>query len=789
MSTKRREFLKAAAETAALVAAGLTGPGARLLQASDEKDDTAWKKGVCRFCGTGCGVLVGVRRNRVVAVQGDPQNPVNRGLLCVKGYYVPLALYGADRLTRPQIRKNGRLVTATWDEALDLVARRFLDTIKAKGPEAVAIYGSGQWTIPEGYAALKWFKAGLGSGNVEANARLCMASAVAGFLTTFGSDEPSGCYDDLDVADTFVLWGSNMAEMHPVLFSRIVDRKAKEPGVKLVDISVRRTRTTEPADMFVTIAPQGDLALANGIAYCLLRDGKIDKDFVERHVVFKKGKTGLGYGLDDAPANAKAAADRLGFKDEAKTIGFDEYKAFLADYTPEKVSELSGVPGGQVEELAKLYGDPQRRVVSLWTMGVNQHTRGTWMNNLIYNLHLLTGKFAKPGQTALSLTGQPSACGTVREVGTVNNRLPADMVVTNPEHVQKAAQIWKVPPEKIPARPGWDAVETFRALDRGDVRALWIQTTNPMQTLPNVERYRKACLRDDTFVVVSEVYPTATTEVADVVLPSAMWVEREGMYGNTERRTQHWDKMVDPPGQARPDLWQIVEVARRTGHGPLFEYAEVRSGAKSLEQALYEEYRTFTVGTGKDVATYEDLRAARGLRWPVVDGRETKRRYVEGDDPYVPAGTGVQFYKNKADGARAVVWARPYEAPPEVPDKEYPFWLCTGRVLEHWHTGTMTRRVPELHRAQPRAFVEIHPEDAQALGVSDGNPVRIVSRRGALVVPASVGGRSVPRRGLVFVPFFDESMLINEVTLDAYCPISREPDYKKCAVRLEKVRA
>jgi nitrate reductase NapA len=274
--------------------------------------------------------------------------------------------------------------------------------------------------------------------------------------------------------------------------------------------------------------------------------------------------------------------------------------------------------------------------------------------------------------------------------------------------------------------------------------------------------------------------------VADVVLPSAMWVEKEGMFGNTERRTQHWVQMIDPPGEARPDLWQIVEVARRMGHGALFDYPEVAAGRQSLEQALYEEYRQFTLGTGKDVASYEQLRAARGLRWPVVEGRETRRRYVEGEDPYVPKGARIRFYKNKADDGRAVVWARPYEPPPESPDAEYPFWLCTGRVLEHWHTGSMTRRIPELHRAVPEAFVEIHPEDARGLGIGDGQPVRIVSRRGACVLPASIGGRSVPRRGLVFVPFFDEARLINDVTLDAYCPISRQPDYKKCAVRLEK---
>lgn len=778
MSTGRREFLKRSVETAALIAAGAAWPGCGA-PPEDADSGITWSKAPCRFCGTGCGTLVGTRGGRAVAVQGDPKNPVNKGLLCVKGYHVALALYGEDRLIRPQIRKNGRLEDASWDEALDLVATRFKEAHDEGGPEAVAIYGSGQWTIPEGYAALKWFKGGWGSNMVEANARLCMASAVTGFMTTFGSDEPSGCYDDLDEGDTFVLWGSNMAEMHPVLYSRIVDRKARQDFVKIVDISVRRTRTTEQADLYVEMVPQGDLALANGIAHCLVRDGKVDEDYVKKHVVFKKGKTDIGYGL----------VDKVRFKDQPERISFAEYAASLKEYTPERASELSGVPAAQIEELAKLYGDPDRKVVSLWTMGVNQHTRGTWMNNLIYNLHLLTGKFAKPGQTALSLTGQPSACGTVREVGTLAHRLPADMVVMNPEHVAKTAKIWGVPEEAIPTKPGWDTVEMFRAMDRGEIKAMWIQTTNPMQTMPNLKRYREAAEKEQSFIVVSEVYPTATTAVADVVLPAALWIEREGVFGNTERRTQHWDQLVDPPGDARADLWQLIEVARRTGHGSLFEYPEVESGEKTIEQALYDEYREFTVGTGKDVAEYEQLKMAPGLRWPVVDGRETKRRYVEGDDPYVPKGAGIKFYKNKKDDGRAVVWVRPFEPAPEIPDEEYPFWLCTGRVLEHWHTGTMTRRIPELHRAQPRSFVEIHPEDARELGISDGNPVKIVSRRGSLVVPASVEGRSIPQRGLVFVPFFDESMMINDVTLDSYCPISKEPDYKKCAVRLERVSA
>ncbi|MFQ5738825.1 MAG: molybdopterin-dependent oxidoreductase [Acidobacteriota bacterium] len=774
----RRSFLERSALVFSGVALAGLLPGCNSASERDLATDGSleWHKGVCRFCGTGCGVLVGTRHDKVVALQGDPKNSVNRGLLCVKGYYSPEILYGKDRLLYPQIRKNGRLQSASWEEALELIAQRWQELLRSHGPDAISFYGSGQWTIPEGYAALKFMKGGIGSNQLEANARLCMASAVTGFMTTFGSDEPAGCYDDIDEATVFVLWGSNMAEMHPVLYSRISDRKARQKWVKLVDLSVRRTRSTEHADLFLQFKPNSDLALANAVAHCLVRDGKIDRDFLARHVVLKKGRTQIGYGLEDG----------FRFKDEPQPISFDEYRRFLNDYSPQRVSRISGVAAEKIEQLAALYGDPDTRVMSFWTMGVNQHTRGTWMNNLIYNLHFLTGKFCKPGSTALSLTGQPSACGTVREVGTVANRLPADRVVTNPEDVKLASKIWNVPVEKINTRPGWDAVEMFRALDRGEIKTMWIQVTNPMQSLPKVSRYREACLRPDNFIVVSDVYPTATTEVADVVLPSAMWVEKEGIYGNTERRTQYWPRMVSPPGQARSDVWQIVEVARRMGMGPLFDFSQVQEGKWTLERALYEEYRRFTLGTGKDVAEFDQLVRARGVRWPVVNGRETARRYLEGEDPYVPKGAGVKFYKNKKEKGRAVLWARPYEEPPESPDQEYPFWLCTGRVLEHWHTGSMTRRVPELYRAVPRAFVEIHPEDAKRIGVSDGDAVRLSSRRGECVLPASIDGRSIPQRGLVFVPFFDESQLINLLTLDAYCPISKEPDYKKCAVKIEQ---
>ncbi|GAB4302196.1 MAG: periplasmic nitrate reductase subunit alpha [Desulfuromonadia bacterium] len=769
MDVSRRDFLKAAAAAAALATVSRTANPLDAEGATDASGIT-WGKAPCRFCGTGCGVLVGVKNGKIVATKGDPAAPVNKGLNCIKGYFLSKILYGKDRLTKPLIRKGNRMVEASWDEAMDLIASRFKESIAKHGPDSVAIYGSGQWTVFEGYAAAKLFKGGIGTNNIEPNARLCMASAVAGFMTTFASDEPMGCYDDLDKGDTYFLWGANMAECHPVLFSRLIDNRLKNPRVKIIDFGTRYTRTSQMADKYIRFKPQTDLALLNAIAHVIVKEKLYDEDFIRKHVVFKQGKTNIGYGLED----------RFKFNDEPKGMTFEEYKKFLEPYTPEYVSRLSGVPAETIVEVARLYADKSRKVNSLWTMGFNQHTRGTWVNNLVYNVHLLTGKICRPGENPMSLTGQPSACGTAREVGTFTHRLPADMVVMNPEHRAKAEKIWGVPSGKIPSKPTYNATEMFRALDRGDIKVIWIQVTNPFQSLPNLNRYRKGARKGDgRFVIVSDMYPTRSTELADVILPSASWVEKEGMFGNAERRTQHWFKLVDPPGEAKSDLWQTIELAKRLGYGHLFPYRHV-------EKEMWEEYRKFNEGVGKDLAPYEAYTKARGLRWPVVNGKETLYRYAEGYDPYVKKGEGIKFYKNKKDDGKAVIWARPYEPPAESPDSRYPFWLCTGRVLEQWHTGTMTGRVPELKRAYGSAVCEIHPEDAKKLGIKHGGKVKITSRRGSIVMTADLRGRGRAEKGSVFVAFFDESKLINELCIDAYCPISGEPDFKKCAVRIEK---
>jgi nitrate reductase NapA len=789
VAVSRRDFIKiASASAVGLASFGLVGDLTR--GDVDEKglEDVVWDKAPCRFCGTGCSALVGVRDNEIVAVKGDPESPVNRGLLCAKGYRLNKIHSAVDRLRKPLIRVSPKSVTegaefreASWEETLDLIAERFQAAIDQFGPDSVAMFGSGQWTVWEGYASAKLFKGGLRTNNLECNARHCMASAVAGFMTSFGMDEPMGCYDDFEQADAFILWGANMAEMHPRLWARVSQRKLKSPDTKIVNLTVFTNRTSLMADREVIFTPQSDLAIANGIANLLVQRGKVNRRFVKKNI---------GYGLEDG----------FSFQEAAREVSFEEFAAHVAAYTPEHVQEISGVSPEVLSELADIYGDPATKVMSLWTMGVNQHTRGTWMNNLIYNLHLLTGKIAEPGNSPYSLTGQPSACGTAREVGTFAHRLPADMVVANAEHRRKAEEIWGLPEGTISPKVGYHTVAMMRAMDRGDIRVFWSMCANPFQDMPKLDRYRSAAQSEDVFVIVSDVYPNRSSELADVILPTAMWVEKEGAYGNAERRTHFWRKMLDAPGESKSDLWQIIEVAKRLGLGGLFDYdagafpAPERKPSDAsetagfhMEKALWEEYRLFGKDHGHDLAPFDLYHQTRGLRWPVVDGQETRWRYNEKYDPYVPKGTGINFYGNAANGGKAVVWLRDYEPAAEEPDATYPFWLCTGRVLEHWHSGTMTRRVPSLYKAYPHATVAMHRDDAAGYGFADGERVRVSSRRGSVEALLEVGGRVKPQKGMVFVPWFDEDVMINKVTLDAFCPISKQPDFKKCAVKVEKI--
>jgi len=834
MKLNRRNFIKTNAIAATAAAAGITIPGISAAAAKSGSNKIRWDKAACRFCGTGCSVLVGTKEGRVVATQGDPDAPVNRGLNCIKGYFLSKIMYGKDRLTKPLLRmtdgkydKEGDFAEISWDQAFDIMAVKFKEALKKKGPTSVGMFGSGQWTIWEGYAASKLFKAGLRTNNLDPNARHCMASAVGAFMRAFGADEPMGCYDDLEHADAFVLWGANMAEMHPILWSRLSDTRLTKEGSSVHVLSTFKHRCFDLADNGMVFTPQTDLAIANYIAHYIIETKSYNEDFIGDNVNFTKTVTDIGYGLRPEHPLEKAKTGKGG---KLTKISFEEYKKSVAKYDLEYTSKLSGVPKENLLKLAKIYADPKKKVTSFWTMGFNQHTRGVWVNGLVYNIHLLMGKISEPGNSPFSLTGQPSACGTAREVGTFAHRLPADLVVKVKGHRDFAEKIWKLPEGTIPPKPGYHAVLQNRMLKDGKLNAYWVMCNNNVQAAPNFNEETYPGYRNpENFIVVSDPYPTVTAIAGDLILPTAMWTEKEGAYGNAERRTQFWRQQVKAPGEAKSDLWQLVEFSKRfkveevwpadliakqpsvkgkTLYEVLFKNGQVDKYPKQqvtdsrgnkydnsemddfgfyLQKGLFEEYRRFgTEGPkkGHDLGEFDAYHKARGMRWPVVKGKETLWRYREGYDPFVKKGEGVKFY-GKKDGKANIIFA-PFEPAAESPDKEYDLWLSTGRVLEHWHSGSMTRRVPELYRAFPDAVMFMHPNDAKKRGLRRGMTAKVASRRGDISLKVETRGRNRPPEGLVFVPWFDAGRLINKLTLDATDPLSKETDYKKCAVKVEK---
>ncbi|MES9959774.1 MAG: nitrate reductase catalytic subunit NapA [Sedimenticola sp.] len=854
MKLTRRDFVKSNAVAAAAAAAGVTLPAIKTATAA-EGDDLRWDKIACRFCGTGCSVLVGVKDGKMMASQGDPDAPVNKGLNCIKGYFLPKIMYGKDRLTQPLLRKkngvydkNGNFEPVSWDEAFKTMAEKWV-TARKKGAKGIGMFGSGQWTVWEGYAASKLLKAGFRSNSLEPNARHCMASAVAAFIRGFGIDEPMGCYDDLEHADAFVLWGANMAEMHPILWSRLTDTRLTKEGCEVHVLSTFEHRCYELADNGMVFAPQTDLAIANYIANYIIQNKAYNKDFLDKHVNFTKTATDIGYGLRATDPREKAAKNRNSGK--LTKISFEEYAKEVAPYTLEKASQMSGVPKKNLERLAKAYADPNKKVTSFWTMGMNQHTRGVWINGLVYNIHLLTGKIAEPGNSPFSLTGQPSACGTAREVGTFTHRLPADLVTKKDAHCKFAEKVWKLPAGTIPRANGKTdgadqsdisgkpmgktlihAVAMHRALKDGVMNTFWVMCNNNMQAAANINDESWPGWRNpDNFITVSDPYPTVSAQAADLILPTAMWAEKEGAYGNAERRTQFWRQQVKAPGEAKSDLWQVMEFAKyvkvedvwpadliakmpeyagktlfdvlyangeidkfpvqevKDSDGNVYENDEMAHFGFYPQKGIFEEYRLFNTADnipkkGHEMADFDTYHKVRGMRWPVIDGKETLWRFREGYDPHVPAGAGMKFY-GKPDGKANIISA-PFEPAAEAPDKEYDLWLCTGRVLEHWHSGSMTQRVEELHRAVPDAVVFMHPKDAKKRRLRQGAMAKLQTRRGEVVARVETRGRNRVPEGLIFIPWFDASRLVNKLTLDQTDPISKETDYKKCAVKVVK---
>ncbi|PJN27218.1 reductase [Streptomyces sp. CB02613] len=716
---------------------------------------------VCSYCGVGCGIVLDIAagpdgRRTVVKASGDKEHPSNAGRLCTKGATGADLLAAPGRLTTALVRADRSEQPAPLgrDAAIAETARRLRSVLDTHGPDAVALYVSGQMTLEAQYLANKLAKGFLRTNTIESNSRLCMASAGSGYKLSLGADGPPGSYEDFAHADVFLVTGANMADCHPILFLRMMERV--KAGAKLIVVDPRRNATAAKADLYLRIRPGTDLALLNGLLHLLVENGHTDPAFIAEH-----------------------------------TEGWERMPAFLRDYPPAAVAEITGIPEDDIRQAARWIGEAGEWM-SCWTMGLNQSTHGTWNTNALINLHLATGAICRPGSGPFSLTGQPNAMGG-REMGYMGPGLPGQRSVLSDEDRAFTEELWGVPPGTLRADgSGSGTVDMFRRMAEGEIKACWIICTNPVASVANRRTVIEG-LEAAEFVVTQDVFAdTETNAYADVVLPAALWAESEGVMINSERTLTLSRRATDPPGEAWPDWRIIAEVACALGYEDAFGYT-------SAEEVFAEITRAWNPHTGYDLrgVTYERLRETP-VQWPSADAEGPARnpvRYlndgVSQELTVRPDGT-VPRLAFPRPGGRAVFHARPHLPPAEMPDEDFPFVLNTGRLQHQWHTLTKTAKITKLNRLDPAPFVEIHPDDAGAVGLAEGDGVEVASRRGRAVLPARITDRVAA--GECFAPFhwndlFGEYLGVNAVTNDAVDPISFQPELKVCAVRLAKVAA
>ncbi len=684
-------------------------------------------KTTCPYCGVGCGVIAAVDDEGKVSVRGDPEHPANYGRLCSKGSALAETLDLEGRALHPEI--HGQRVG--WDEALDLVASTFQQTIADHGPDSVAFYVSGQLLTEDYYVANKLMKGFIGSANIDTNSRLCMASSVAGHRRAFGADTVPACYEDLELSDLVVLVGSNMAWCHPVLYQRLAAAKAARPAMKVVVIDPRRTATSDIADLHLAVRPDGDIALFNGLLAYLAETGAIDENYV--------GKRTSGFG------EALLAASR----------------GSMAD-----LSDATGVSGMLLRQFFRLFAQTEK-VVTCYSQGVNQSSVGTDKVNAIINCHLATGRIGRPGMGPLSLTGQPNAMGG-REVGGLANMLAAHMAIEDPVHRERVQRFWKSP--VIAERAGLKAVDMFEAVADGRIKAIWIMSTNPVVSMPDAAAV-KAALEACPFVVVSDIQKdTDTARLAHVLLPASGWGEKSGTVTNSERRISRQRPFLSVPGEARADWWQLAEVGKRLGFGADFNYcgpADIYAEHAALSAFENHGERDFDVGAHAEIddGAYDALAP---FQWPLrKDGSSAARFFADGG--FFTADRKARFV--------------PVTAPAlEETDGCYPFTLNTGRIRDHWHTMTRTGKSARLsaHIAEP--FCEIHPADAEKAGIGDADLVRIEGANGRqIIVRALLTERQM--RGALFVPMHwtgetAPSARVDTLVSSRVDPISGQPALK-----------
>jgi anaerobic selenocysteine-containing dehydrogenase len=696
----------------------------------------------------GCGIELHVSEGRVARVVGDRAHPANFGKLCEKGVTCALPLTAPDRLTRFQwrARREEAFTLASPDDVLARTGQKLRKILADHGPESVALYISGQLTTEAQYLANKLCKGFLGANQIDSNSRLCMSSAAAGYKLAFGSDAPPGCYADIEAANAFFAIGANMADCHPVLFQRVLARCAT--GAPLVVADPRRTATAEKASLHLALRAGSDLWLLNGLLRLLADRNALDQEFIR-----------------------------------ANTTGWEKIEANLGQFDPRRVAIETGVPEPDLRRATDVLAG-SGGWVTFWTMGLNQSTRGTLNSAAVCNLHLATGCIGKPGMGPFSLTGQPNAMGG-REMGYLGHGLPGQRAVTEAGDRAFCEKIWNLAPGAIRAEPGPDAVELFRRMQEGRIRAVWVICTNPAASMPNRNFVREALSRAELVIAQDAFHPTETTRLAHVLLPGALWAEAEGTFVNSERRVTLLQQAVPPPGDARPDWRLICNVAQELGFGAAFDFPDAAS--------VFAEITRFENPlTGWNWQGLSHARLAGGAElWPCPrpDTPGTQRRYLAGHPQNAGSRDHARMKFATVDGRARFISCQPQTSAEPV-DKEFPFILNTGRLLAHWHTLTKTRHVASSMRAQPAPFIEVHPEDAMKLNLAEGAPVEIVSRRGRAVFPCRITNRV--RCGETFVPFHwnDEqgpNLTANALTTDATDPISFQPELKACAVRLAPI--
>ena len=689
-------------------------------------------KTLCPYCGVGCGIIARTNGKRMLSVRGDPDHPANFGKLCQKGATVAQTVHAPTRLHYPMLRDDrGKLNVVSTTAAVDCVARKLEQILQSHGPAAIAFYLSGQLATESQYLAGKFAKACLRTNHVDSNSRLCMSSAASGMKLSLGSDGPPGCYGDIELADTFLFVGSNAAECHPILFDRVAKRVQKRQA-KCIVVDPRRTPTCDIAHEHLAIKPGTDLTLINGLLRRMRGAGKLDRQFIANH-----------------------------------TENWEELNALLDEYPAERVVAECGISMEQMLRVTQILMDCDR-LMTFWTMGVNQTLAGTFTSNAIINLHLASGMIGKPGCGPFSLTGQPNAMGG-RDCGYMSHTLPGQRFVEDDDDRADMERFWKLPAGHLQPRAGHDAVAMFDALARKEIRAIWIIGSNPAASMPNLPRVREAMRNADLVIVQDAYFPTETTEFAQVILPAALNFEQTGVFCNSERRLTLMEQVIPPPAEAKPDWWWISAVAREMGFIAPMQF---NSSAE-----IFQEFAQSTAGRPNDQSglSHELLRFRGPQQWPIpARGDSVERRFVDGKFP--------------TESGKARFWARRNEALSERVNAEYPLVLTTGRVVHQWHTRTKTGLVANFSKCGDANLVNVNPDDARSLSLRDGEAVSVCSRRGASRAKLRCDNR-VPV-GTVFMSIhwnelFSPQASPNEVTTDESDPISRQPALKYCAVRLE----